>query len=505
MNLFYFIIADSKFWLNYCTTCNKTSKYHLKKENLCNQCKTILKYKCRKCMRLYQTSASMKSHVSTFCNTERKFQCDHCNFKAHVKSSIQEHIQAKHLPRDPGANKCRNCAKNFYSKYVLKNHLRNCGLPRHLVRWHLNCRILICDYCGYKIPSKTKLALHIQAKHLPRDPNIPYLNKCNNCEKTFLQRGNLWKHSRSCGKLNGSDQSLMISCDHCNYKTYEKCSLSRHIQHKHLPRDLSANNCRKCGKNLSSKSSLQLHSRICDKSINNSLHLKHFSCDHCNFAANLKSNLAVHIQAKHLSQDSNPHKCNKCEKNFSSKGNLTQHMQAIHLNPGMYKCDKCKRSCSRKADLQRHSIICRLSKDEKLLLKRISCDYCSSKFLIKAKVREHIINKHLPRNPNSNKCSKCEKSYSTRNGLKKHLQTCGLPEELKLKFKKKSICDYCQFETFRKVTLIKHIKENHLPPLPQDPDANKCSRCGKILSVQSSLIRHLKTCGLSKKSKQKLK
>lgn len=445
------------FKLNYCIKCNESSKYSYKKENKCKVCKSTLKYKCGKCAKLFETSSSMQAHIARFCNKERKFCCDLCDYRAHDKSTLATHMKGKHLPRDPNANKCNKCAKSFSTKHVLKTHSKNCGLPQHLVRWHSNCKTLFCDSCQYQTPVKTKLARHIQAKHLKRDYKI---NHCNKCGKNYFLLSSLQRHSYVCSS---SKDPIRYSCDSCEFTTVHRESLSSHMKAKHLPRDPNANKCSHCKKTYSSKSKLLRHAKICDKNIESFLQVKLISCDHCNFRTRHKESIVGHMKAKHIPKDSNLNKCSHCEKKFTTHSGLSQHIRATHLpwDPNLNRCNKCKKGFTRLSNLNTHSKICGLSETAKLSLKRFSCDYCESKFLVKSKLAEHIQAKHLPRNRNLNKCKNCKKSYSCPSSLRTHTKICGLSKDLKHSLKRFA-CEHCDFITHCKNNLSNHIQAKHL-------------------------------------------
>lgn len=284
--------------------------------------------------------------------------------------------------------KCGKCMKLFDKKFPLQWHLSNlCNREKNLY----------CDHCNYKTGAKLSLVVHIQAKHLPRDPN---LYKCKKCEKNFSQASNLTRHLKICGLSKISKSWLKnLSCDYCNLKYSNKTSLTTHIQTKHFPVDPYKNMCNKCRKNFSSRSKLQRHSITCGIDLKTLSKLKRFFCDHCNYNVLEKYKLVPHMQAKHLPQHLNINKCDKCGRNFSYHSNLA-----------------------------RHSKICGKSEDLKRSLKRFCCDYCNYKVLEKSSLLRHI-KLHLSEDPNGYKCQKCERIFSKRQYCTMHSKVCGLSQE----------------------------------------------------------------------------
>lgn len=116
----------------YCAKCYKTWKYNSKTEKSCRKCKSDLKYKCGKCKtKLYPSLKSLKSHL-IYCKKDPKICCDYCDYKTYNKYHVETHIQAKHLPKDPNANKCSRCEKSFSQKSSLIKHLKICGKSEKL-------------------------------------------------------------------------------------------------------------------------------------------------------------------------------------------------------------------------------------------------------------------------------------------------------------------------------------------------------------------------------------
>lgn len=170
----------------YCVKCNQTKKHNLKTGISCLKCKTLLKYKCGKCTKIYSSPKSLKNHLKTCGKSDdpkrlmKRYFCDNCKYKSVYKTSLLQHIQAKHSPRDPNSNKCNGCGK-CYSSNLLR-HLKLCEQTE--IKGKLIKRYA-CDHCNHKTYFKYDLANHIQAKHLPRNLS---LHTCQKCDKSFSHR-----------------------------------------------------------------------------------------------------------------------------------------------------------------------------------------------------------------------------------------------------------------------------------------------------------------------------
>lgn len=84
-------------------------------------------------MKLYKSVGALTNHRSIrFPSNEKKFSCDHCEYKTNNKLHLAAHIQAKHLPRDPNVNKCKKCGKSYSYKSDLVRHSKFCGQKKKI-------------------------------------------------------------------------------------------------------------------------------------------------------------------------------------------------------------------------------------------------------------------------------------------------------------------------------------------------------------------------------------
>lgn len=327
---------------------------------------------------------------------------------------------------------------SYYSNELLQNHLSR----------YCNKRLkFFCDHCHYKTTQKHNLLQHLQAKHLPQNPS---LHKCSKCKTVYSSARFLRKHTKICGQTKDYKSSLKrFCCYHCNYKADCKSILSIHIRAKHLPRDPSLNKCTKCEKSYSNRSNLLKHFQICGQTNDFKRSLMRYSCDHCEFKTHKKIHLSQHMQGKHLFR-----------------------------NPDLYKCGSCEKTYSYSSTLALHSKLCGKQNDLEYLseLKRFTCDHCGYKTRYKIHLSYHMTAKHLPRDPNANKCEKCGKSFSNRPHLLRHLKICGKP---KRSCKPKCFyCDQSADKTVRKDLIASHMQSRH------SNETFGCVACKKSLRSQ---------------------
>lgn len=307
-------VTDQKYKLIHCTECNKSQNYvRSKRGSLCPKCKTILKYQCGRCMKLYKTNGSLQQHLSLKCDKKPKFFCDHCPYKCNIKNSLSRHIQVMHLPRQPRSYICTKCEKCYLSRTGLHNHSKTCGQSID----SFNLLIYFCDHCGYESSKKSYITNHIKSNHLPRDFRLKKTcKKCSKCGKNYESRSGLAYHLKVCGKP--KKPKLYFSCDHCKYMTSKKSCLRNHVHYQHFCSAFNLERCTNCEKCFLSQTELVNHLKLCVTK--NAKGFKYFSCDYCKHKTNYKSNFSVHTLKKQ-----NPNKCIKCERSFSRRSNLNRH------------------------------------------------------------------------------------------------------------------------------------------------------------------------------------
>merc|ERR1712179_692609 len=107
--------------------------------------------------------------------------------------------------------KCLKCPKEMSEKRNLRKHVQT---QHNGVRY-------TCDLCDY-VGDGGNLNYHKKAEHYHR---YPY--KCPNCEKTFSENSNLWRHRKS------QHEGITYQCHFCKYKAKQTTHLKTHIKTRH--------------------------------------------------------------------------------------------------------------------------------------------------------------------------------------------------------------------------------------------------------------------------------
>ena len=140
---------------------------------------------------------------------------------------------------------------------------------------------------------------------------------------------------------------------------------------------------------------------------------------------------------------SNGHHCDFCGKSFVYEGSLNNHIEKCHK----FKCDNCEKTFKQLKALERHVKI----KHEKI--KDHKCEECGKAFLYILSLNDHISCVHEGKEKNQ-KCSKCDKAFYTVQRLQNH---------------------------------VRLVHER-----PKNYGKHKCDICGKLLSYDHVLRKHIR-------------
>lgn len=253
------------------------------------------------------------------------YQCVNCNFTHESNKAVREHFSRIHRAKP---TKCDICHKLFPSERYAKRHSR-------LV--HRDTQYC-CDICG-----KTYKTLRTLEDHLKSHDN-GYIKPdfpCDICKKTF------------------SSQYIL------------KC----HISSVHN-RENRTYLCPVCGKNFTTKHSLNMHQNIHSGN-------RPFTCNICGKCFMYNSALRDH---KHIHSGEKKFECEVCNKAFQQRSGLQMHAK-IHTEKKAYHCKECGRGFVQKQSLQRHE---RSHKGEKPFF----CKICGRFFGDSGIIRRHLIMVH---------------------------------------------------------------------------------------------------------------
>ena len=204
-----------------------------------------------------------------------------------------------------------------------------------------------------------------------------------------------------------------------------------------------------------------------------------FKCDLCDSSFLLKSDINVHKNQYHFSQDHQSLMCDICGKNFAKQQTLDNHVYVAHkdkCDSAGFTCDKCGRHYVTLQQLKQHLAVVH---HQKFYI----CTLCERIVTVRRKLKEHLSDEHninLPHKDTyvcdqANIDQKCHKTFACSASLNFHLETehcltdtCHCPE--------------CDKRFVSKVLLTAHLMEHH------DFDPFKSNLTSKSMEVRQPTL-----------------
>lgn len=308
---------------------------------------------------------------------KRKFQCEICGKSLSCQNSLREHRIVIHLKN--GSFKCDTCDKAFPSAPALKKH----------IVCHTTEKKYTCDTCGSAHKRHSELINHVADMHVENN-----FLRCEVCFLNFKDKYTLKKHCFD------DHADTITTCIICKNKLMTPLSIYHH--------------CLK-------------HSGA-----------RHFVCDVCNRAFKTSSGLKAH-RVQH-DPDRKPYKdCEKCGKSFISRSSYYAHISSHDNGTGKtvtFTCYVCTTTFKHASSLKRHA-----------LRHRKTGGIQSPPENPYLNMEESILPKLC--------CSKCRKIYTSKSGYYSHIKVCrdGIVDSFK--------CDFCERSYTRRNALNRHLRINH--------------------------------------------
>lgn len=384
--------------------------------------------RCPKCPMVYSHKKSLSRHLETHKGT--KYGCKSCSQqftrKDHLRRHMEQHVRMKSF-------KCTQCNKTFGNELTLRNHLIA-----------TNHKTIIC---GEEYDPNKRLK-RVAAKEAQKIIDKIKTEDDVDDENESSDDGEI-KRTR---------------------KIYEKKEYE----------------CATCNKKCASKQSLTKHMEIHIKDEKGDKVMNRGSDDDSDFDGGLDWPM-------------DNHECLTCKKRYSTKKSLLRH-QLLHEEPN-FECDICNVKFYRKDKLKAHYDKCSEKNPDQVR----KCNICGDSFenndLLKEHRAKHVTEGILTeedlrdiepqveeRKPGEKitrkrrtdivglECTECNKRYTSRKGLLRHIQ---------VHEGKKYLCDICPKKFYRREHLKIHVaKHNMIKPY-------KCDRCTKRFAKEDQLTNHL--------------
>lgn len=421
--------------------------------------------KCPHCPSNCSHKKSLSRHTET--HTNSKYTCKVCcqqfTRKDHLRRHTEQHGRIK-------SYKCTQCNKTFGNELTLRNHLiaTNHKTFIHGQEYDPNKRIKrVAAKAAQKIIDKIKT----------EDGLEEYDEDVNN-DTVDIDARYSRKHEISLKKVNNRKE---LECATCNKKCGSKQSLTKHME-QHV-KDEKIEKLDKLDKFKKPVEKKEQQRRVGGTEITKD---EDDDDDNSDFESGLDWPM-------------DNHECSTCKKRYSTKKSLLRH-QLLHEEPN-FECDICNVKFYRKDKLKAHYDKCSERNPDQVR----KCNICGDSFENNEMLRQHRA-KHVtegilteedlrdiePR-PEERKqgvkivrkrrtdivgleCTECNKHYTSRKGLLRHIQ---------VHEGKKYLCDICPKKFYRREHLKIHVaKHNMIKPY-------KCTRCTKRFIKEDQLTNHL--------------
>ena len=345
----------------------------------------------------------------------------------HIKASNHTHDSNSNFARDRSNAQCTNenvqceiCKKYFYNRKALERHKAvHHGAVGPL---HKNCEI-----CGETILCRQKVyGRHMRSRHGIKGKIFKM--QCHWCKETYsanaIAEHAMWKHLYGeflCKYCSFSGHSVSDIIEHVNQNHEVDTSVTCPICKKdHLIKDLE-DKYKQCVKQFLGKN--QQICPSCGKTITTKLnlwnHLRHHCaqrerpkekwerwCDKCGKSFSSKVGFRDHVKIVH---ENYVFKCEHCPLTFDSRGKKLKHVSITHSTDERYQCEFCGLRLGNMNAKKHHEL--------KHQEPKFQCSFCEKKLKTeRAKVaheRQHTGEKPF-------KCTLCETSFVSLNGLRQH-------------------------------------------------------------------------------------
>ena len=140
--------------------------------------------------------------------------------------------------------------------------------------------------------------------------------------------------------------------------------------------------------------------------------------------------------------------CRICHKELKTSHTLRSHIKSMHIKKTKHKCEICGKCYAEASGLKAHENIHTGETKQ--------CPHCDKHFGSVSQLNEHK-QSHLTAEERGSICENCGKKFAHKRGWRGHIKWCGIPKELREKFK----CKYCLKEFAESTERKQHVKIHH--------------------------------------------
>ncbi|CAJ0930005.1 unnamed protein product, partial [Mesorhabditis belari] len=380
---------------------------------------------------------------------------------------------------------CELCGAQYNKAMNLRVHL----LLEHGNRVEQNDSKFACEICNRAFTRSKALQSHIE-KHSISDEL-----QCTRCRTMFTFKAELNRHLRWSDCAAEVIENQLVFCPHCSATIpfgereihARQHTILRRLSKKPtpslpLPESFTKDRphlCTICDKRFKRPAELKRH-------LNKHSGEKSFTCEQCERAYTHERGLLSHVQRDHNMKRYN---CPICGVPFKSAQSMQRHAKAVHpLGQSQerresYTCDICHCSFGNIGALSVH-----LKHQHDMTLpehmrKVYVCPFCEKTFRKNRDCIDHIHSHTLEKR---HRCKRCGKKFSSRNGLKVHMEI-HLRQDVADPTLAMHRCGDC-FKLLSSADALRRHRAIH--------QIYQCCRCGAKLQSAIRLRHHESICTL---------
>ncbi|KAG5310290.1 ZFP26 protein, partial [Acromyrmex insinuator] len=416
--------------------------------------------KCSICSITFSRKKALSRHMQTTHSDTHSYECKICCQQFARKDFLRRHAEQHARVK---TYKCTQCNKTFGNELTMRNHLVATNHKTFIQgqEYDPNKRIKrVAARAAQKIIDKIKTEDGLE----DYDDNTDYDVKL---DKHYVIKHDAKKY-----------RYKEFECATCNKRYCLKQALARHME-QHVKKEKAE----------------KIMEKAAEKQKKTALEKK--EAQKSNTDDNDGDNNSDFESGLDWPVDS--HECTTCKKQYSTKKSLLRH-QLLHEEPN-FECDICSIKFYRKDKLKAHYDKCAEKNPDQVR----KCNICGDSFENNEILREHRakhvtegilteedlrdtepkseekrLNDKMTRKRRTDivglECTECNKQYTSRKGLLRHIQ---------VHEGKKYLCEICPKKFYRREHLKIHVaKHNMIKPY-------KCTRCSKRFIKEEQLNNHL--------------
>lgn len=217
-------------------------------ENVSLKCKICGKsFDMQKDLFKHRATCKSKPIPSDHSNPMRDFECYECGSMFTMGGILKRHQILQHGPRETMPHRCETCAATFSNFTWLSQHMK--------AHRRQEMRRYKCSYCEEEFQHNQDLRAHLHNQH----------TICRKCGLRFESKGRLLLHQKVEHRIGNPH---VIQCCYCSTVTWGCIKLERHLKRMHKGKNFVIGKCNGCFQNVVTKmhvSSQQLFCQLCVK------------------------------------------------------------------------------------------------------------------------------------------------------------------------------------------------------------------------------------------------